>query len=121
MKDIREIIRGLIKEELPMNSTATVDYIDEKWNALLKDALHDIFNDVGISRINAKRTHEGSRIAIDLNNGDRLVGATISNPMCGQIIINGKFKKELNASQAMRLVSSMREVWDEFSGTNDVK
>lgn len=116
VKDIRDIIREFIHEELPLKEVVMAkEYIDEKWDALLQSALLDLFHDVGLERIDAERDGKGSRIEVELDNGDRVIGIATMNPLSGHIIVNDSFRKELNGPQAMRLVINMRDVWDEYS------
>jgi len=113
---IRNIIRDFIHEELLLKEEViSREYTDVKWDDLLRDALEDLFHDVGLDRIDAERDGGGSRIEIVLGNGDRVVGVSTVNPLSGSITINDMFRKDLNGPQAMRLISHMRDVWDEYS------
>lgn len=94
----------------------TRQYIGGEWETLLRSTLEDLFHDVGVRQIDAKRDHMGSHIKVLLNNGDSIRGETTNNPLSGSITINGKVKKHLNGPQAMRLIITMREFWEEFSG-----
>lgn len=116
-RDIRDIIRGFIVEELPIKeSLIDVDKrIEVEWDSLLHSTLNDLFHDVGVADVDAVRDERNSRIEVVLDNGDRIVGATTANPLSGVVTINDDAKKQLNGPDAMRLISSMRDFWEKYS------
>ena len=115
--DIRDIIREVIAEELPLREAvmAPEAHVGLEWNTLLRSTLEDLFHDVGVQHVDANRSTASSRVEVTLANGDNILGATTVNPLSGTIIINGSHRTELNGPQAMRLISSMRDAWEKYS------
>lgn len=122
-QSLRDIINNLLKEVFLENDVImrTKKYHDGKWNDTLKLVIGDLFKDAGgVKQIDAVSSEEGgSKIRIALNNGDVIRGITIAFPISGEVVItggNGKLKRAINGPQAINLVSTMRKLWDEYSG-----
>lgn len=117
-QELRDIIRGLLQDELTIKEVVmkTKGYMSGTWNDSLRPVIEDLFKDIGVRQIDAKRNEFGSQIKVLLNNGDSIRGETTNSPLSGTISINGKYKKPLNGPQAMNLVVTMRKAWDEYSG-----
>jgi hypothetical protein len=122
-QSLRSIISSLIKESFLDEEDVvmrTSKYHGGKWNDTLKLVIMDLFKDVGgVKQIEASSPEGGgSKIRITLNNGDVIKAVTIPFPISGTVFItgrNGKLKKDINGPQAINLVSTMYNIWNEYS------
>ena len=116
-KGIRDIIREVLSEDAAIREVVmkAKQYKGGTWNETLRGPIEMLFDDVGVKQIDAKRDEYGSHIKVLLNNGDSIRGETVTSPISGMVTINGKFKKPLNGREAMMLVTSMRQAWEEYS------
>lgn len=115
---LKNIIVDLIREALAGDVVMkTKKYLGGSWDDILAPIISDLFKDVGVKQIDAKKGENSSHIKILLKNGDSIRGDTIQQPISGTITINGKWKKALNGREAMMLVGSMRTAWEEYSAS----
>lgn len=112
--ELNEALRGIIREEVNEVVMKAKQYMGGTWNDTLRVAIEHLFSDVGVKQIDAKRGEDGSQIKVLLNSGDSIRGLASNAPISGMVVINGKFKKNLNGREAIMLVQSMRAVWDEY-------
>lgn len=115
---LKNIIVDLIREAISGNVVMrTKGYLGGSWDDVLAPIISDLFKDVGVKQIDAKKGENSSYIKILLKNGDSVRGDTIQQPISGTVTINGKYKKALSGREAMMLVGSMRKAWEEYSAS----
>lgn len=121
-QELRDLIGGLLREAMLEDEVVmrTKSYHAGKFDDTLKMVLAELFDDVGVKQIEAKSDENGgSIIRVSLNNGDTIKAVKIPFPLSGTITINGqrgKMVRPINGPQAINLVTTMRKVWDEYSG-----
>ena len=112
--ELNEVLREVIREEINEVVMKAKQYMGGTWNDTLRIPIEHLFSDVGVKQIDAKRGEDGSQIKVLLNNGDSIRGVASNSPVSGMVVVNGKFKRNLNGREAIMLVQSMRTVWEEY-------